>query len=271
MTTWPSKILKTQQLLIVLTSFGLSAESFSIKKKKKCHTNEQMKNEACYHSTTMICSYFLNSYSLTCFLQSTSQFPTYVSESCSWKMLSGSDWGHSVAVVVIKSIKNNIVCPTKKGRSFKKSPAFLYEKKERNWILVCRLSFQLVSAVCFLVSDVCPRPVTVTSYYVLWLVTIRGREHPSNSGHWLIIATKNTQFLCPLPLVHDLVYCRCTEKTLRRMRKGLLIFFKKKKIFKAWGQTQENNKLSGALVKSGYGCQRYWNILKFFYCCLRER
>lgn len=90
------------------------------------------------------------------------------------------------------------------------------------------------SAVCFLVSDIFLRPETVKSYCLLSIVTIGYKEHPSNSGHWLIISTRETQISCYLPLVYDLDLCQCTEKTLRRMKKGLH-FFKKKKQFLTYG------------------------------------
>lgn len=190
-----------------------------------------MNNEVCYCSTTVIRSYFLKSYSLTCFLQSSSQFPTYVPESYSWKMLSGSETGVMLCLWWLWSQLKTIYSVPLKKEDHKKSANIPIWKKKRKEIKQqfadYHSSWSLQSV--FLVSDVCPRSATVTSYYILSLVTIRGREHSKNSGCRLIIATRNTQFSCPLPLVHDLVFCRCTEKTLRRMRKGLLTFFKRKK------------------------------------------
>lgn len=76
MITQPSKIHRTQQLLIVLITFGLFWEFFNTEK----YPMQMNKQKVCYHSTSMTQFCFLNSYSLTHFLQSTSQFPTHAPE-----------------------------------------------------------------------------------------------------------------------------------------------------------------------------------------------
>lgn len=108
----------------------------------------------------------------------------------------------------------------------------------------------------FSISNVCPRPVAVTSHYVLTLVTIRGRDHPRNSGCWLIIATRNPQFTSPLPLGHWFSFLWLhKKKDLEKDERGLVYISHKENVSKMWGQTQGVS-----------GCQRYWNILKFCYC-----
>lgn len=84
----------------------------------------------CYYSTTMFCFYFLNSFCLTFFHQSMSQFLTYVPENYSCKMLSGLETGVTLCLWEISSqLKTIYSVLLKKGEDHKKSLTFPHDKK----------------------------------------------------------------------------------------------------------------------------------------------
>lgn len=126
--------------------------------------------------------------------------------------------------------------------------------KKKKGRLNSSLQIIIPAGLCSLFSPFrcCPRPAAVTSHYVLSPVTTRGREHPSHSGCWLIIAPRNTQLLCPPPPARDLSFCRCTEETLGGVSEGSLVFSGMKKCSKCGARPRNQ------WAERGSGKVRVW-------------
>lgn len=198
-----------------------------------------------------------------------------ISNICSWKVFlkndfTVSDWGHSVSVVVTESIKNNILCPTKKGRSLKNPYISIWKKGKT---LNSSLQTIIPAGLCSLFFSFWCFPQACISHILLCTLTSDHQGQGAPKQFWWLVnyCHKKHLVLVPSPPHAGFNFLYMHQKDFKKGEKKLAYSFQKEKAFKIQGQTQENNELTGALAKSGYGCQRYGNILKVFFCCLRER